>query len=373
MGYKINIFFLSIIIVLGSCSMDRKQTSTIHPEILYTFPEESEPHEGTWLQWTHHYQYGTDFRDNLDSTWVQLTKELSTSEKVHIIAYNKVEKARIIKLLEANSVGLTNVDFKVYPNDDFWVRDNGPIYVRNRDGKLVIQDWGFNGWGEKAKFKDSNTIPAKIGRDQNRKVVDLNEIMINEGGSVELDGNGTLMAAKSSILNKNRNPGMTQLEAEKIFTKYLGATNFIWLDGQAGLEITDQHIDGFARFGNSSTIVTMDTEDLLDYDVLQSDIDKLYAAKNKDGAAYKFVKLPLSKNNVVTTYGKKLGYKGSYCNYYIANTKVIVPTYNDPNDSIALQKLQKLYPNRTVVGIDFRNVYANGGMVHCITQQQPKE
>jgi len=196
--------------------------------------------------------------------------------------------------------------------------------------------------------------------------------MINEGGSVEIDGNGTLMACKSSILNTNRNNGMTQAQAEAIFTKYLGVTNFIWLDGQAGLEITDQHIDGFARFGNATTIVTMENVDLIDFQVKQTDINKLLAAKNKNGQAYSFLKLPLSQNNVVTTFGKNLGYKGSYCNYYIANTKVLVPIYNDPNDAAAIAKIQTLYPTRTVVGVDVRNLYENGGMIHCVTQQQPQ-
>lgn len=371
MNYKIHILLLvALSIIVNACNTEEDLSMT---EILYTFPEESEPHEGTWLQWPHHYQYGTDFRDDLDPTWVELTKQLVASEKVHIIAYDQTEKNRITALLNSASVDLTNVDFKIYPNDDFWVRDNGPIYVHDKNGNLVIQDWGFNGWGNKADFENCNAVPAKIGQDQNRTVVDLNSIMINEGGSVELDGNGTLMACKSSILNGNRNPGMTQNEAEHIFKKYLGVTNFIWLDGQAGLEITDQHIDGFARFGNSNTIVTMDVNDLLYYDVKQSDISKLFAAKNKNGIAYNFLKLPLSQNNVVTSYGQNLGYKGSYCNYYIANTKVIVPIYNDPNDAVALQLLQSLYPTRTVVGIDFRNVYANGGMTHCVTQQQPAE
>jgi agmatine deiminase len=166
---------------------------------------------------------------------------------------------------------------------------------------------------------------------------------------------------------------MTQADAEAIFKQYLGATNFVWLDGQAGLEITDQHIDGFARFGNSNTIVTMHRDDLLDFDVQESDINILYAATDKNGQAYDFLKLPLTQNNVVTTYGQELGFKGSYCNYYIANTKVLVPIYNDPNDDTALAILQTLYPNRDVIGIDFRNVYANGGMVHCVTRQQPVE
>lgn len=350
-----------------------KQEVPLASAALYSFPEESEPHEGTWLQWPHHYQYGSLFRDRLDDTWISLTRELQSSEMVHIIAYDSAELNRILGLLNTASVPLTKVDFHVFPNDDFWIRDNGPIYVRDSSGNLLIQDWGFNGWGNKTAFANCDAIPALIGHAQGRTVIDLNDRMVNEGGSVELDGHGTLMACKSSILNRNRNRGMSQAEAEDIFRKYLGATHFIWLDGQAGLEITDQHIDGFARFGNATTIVTMEQADLLAYDVKQSDIDILFAATNKNGVTYEFVRLPLTQNDVTTTYGENLGYKGSYCNYYIANTKVLVPTYNDPNDAIALQRLQSLYPNRRVVGIDSRNVYANGGMIHCITQQQPVE
>lgn len=362
------------ILLFAMCQEDTNQPEpNVNPTIEYIMPEESERHEGTWLQWPHQYQYGVTFRDRLDDTWVAITKELVTSENVHIVAYDETEKNRIIGLLNAANVSLDNVDFKVYENDDFWMRDNGPIFVHDTLGNLVIQDWGFNGWGEKADYEKCNEIPLKIGADQNRDVININNIMINEGGSVEIDGRGTLMACKSSILNDNRNPDMTQAEAEAIFKQYLGVTNFVWLDGQAGLEITDQHIDGFARFGNATTIVTMETADLLAYDVQQSDIDKLFAATDKDGNPYNFLKVPLTQNNVVTTYGNNLGYKGSYCNYYIANTKVLVPIYNDPNDAVALAQIQTLYPNRTVVGIDCRNVYENGGMIHCVTQQQPEE
>jgi len=274
---------MTILTTLSSCQRDEEEP-TGETEILYTMPEESETHEGTWLQWPHHYQYGKAYRNSLDATWVSMVKELVSSEKVHIIA----------------------------------------------------------------------------------------SIMINEGGSVEIDGHGTLMACKSSILNDNRNPGMTQSQAESIFKKYLGVANFIWLDGQAGLEITDQHIDGFARFGHSNTIVTMGKNDLLYYDVQQSDIDKLYAAKNKNGTSYTFLKVPLTQNNVTTTNGTNLGYKGSYVNYYISNNRILVPNYNDPNDTTANAIIQTLYPNRIAIGIDVRNLYENGGMIHCVTQQQPE-
>lgn len=376
---KMTFFLMISIMVFTACNKEAGQNPS-NTEILYTMPEETDTHEGTWLQWPHHYQYGVAYRNSLDNTWVAMTKELVTSEKVHIIAYNQTEKDRIIALLNTANIPLTNIDFKLYPTDDVWVRDNGPIYVKDKNGNIVIEDWGFNGWGQKIDdasglpigFSNCNVIPSKIATDQGKTLVDINSIMINEGGSVEIDGQGTLMACKSSILNNNRNPGMTQSQAETIFTKYLGITNFIWLDGQAGLEVTDQHIDGFARFGNATTIITMEQNDLLNYDVKQNDIDKLFSAKTKNGVAYSFVKVPLTQNNVVTTGGKNLGYKGSYVNYYIANNKVLVPNYNDPNDAVANGIIQSLYPTRTVVGIDVRNLYENGGMVHCVTQQQPE-
>ncbi|MEN0004879.1 MAG: agmatine deiminase family protein [Bacteroidota bacterium] len=374
------IILLICLALLSSCQQEEAE-SINEVAIMYTMPEESEPHEGTWLQWPHQYQYGVAYRNSLDATWIAMTRELVSSENVHIIAYNQAEQDRIISLLTAENIPLTTIDFYLFETDDTWVRDNGPIFVRDKDGKLVIQDWGFNGWGNKTDEESGwriqsskcDAIPAKIAAAQGRSIIDLNAEMINEGGSVEIDGHGALMACKSSILNDNRNPGMTQQEAEDIFQQYLGVSHFIWLDGQAGLDITDQHIDGFARFGNATTIVTMDRNDLLDFSVSSSDIDKLYAATNKEGTPYTFLKVPLTQKNVRTTNGTNLGYKGSYINYYIANTKVLVPNYNDPNDAIANAIIQTLYPNRTVVGIDVRNLYENGGMVHCVTQQQPIE
>ncbi|UTW68231.1 agmatine deiminase family protein [bacterium SCSIO 12643] len=335
-------------------------------------PEESSPHEGTWLQWPHQYQYGVKYRNDVESSWIDMTKALISSEKVHIIAYNIEEKNRIIDLLQNENISLDQIDFKIYPTDDVWIRDNGPIYVKDLNGNLVIQDWGFNGWGNKADYEKCDLIPRKIAQDQGLESIDLNAQLINEGGSFEIDGDGTLMACKSSILNKNRNPNISQEQVEQLFKMYLGITHFIWLDGQAGLDITDQHIDGFARFVTPQTIVTMDDPDLEHYDVKSTDIQRLYSAKTKDGKSYHYIKIPLTKNNVVTTHGKNLGYKGSYINYYIGNTVVLVPNYNDPNDVIANGLLQDLYPNRQVIGIDVRNLFEFGGMIHCVTQQQPE-
>lgn len=347
-------------------------TSNTRATISYTMPDENQMHEGTWLQWPHHYTYGTTYRNRLDPTWVQMTKELVNSEKVHIIAYNTTEKNRITTLLNNAAVPLGNIDFRIFQTNDVWVRDNGPIYVKDNTNNLKIEDWKFNGWGNKASYSKCNIIPNSIGTATGKSVINLNNTLCLEGGAFEIDGNGTLLATKSAIINSNRNPGKTQAQIEAILTTNLGVTNFIWLNGVAGLEITDMHIDGFAKFANSTTLVTMNNSDLLYWEVPQSDINKLYAAKNKNNVVYNKVYVPLTANNVITTYGKNLGYKGSYCNYYVGNNKVLVPNYNDSNDAIANAIIQNLYPTRTVVGIDCRNLYEQGGMVHCVTQQQPQ-
>ena len=153
----------------------------------------------------------------------------------------------------------------------------------------------------------------------------------------------------------------------------LGADKFIWLDGKPGgqEDITDTHIDGFARFGTPDTIVTMSQADLRYWGLSEADIQRLYSATDIDDQPYQFLHLPLTHYNVVTTYGQNLGIKGSYVNYYVANEVVLLPAYGDRNDAVARDILQSIYPERTVVSIDVRNLYANGGMIHCVTQQQP--
>lgn len=346
----------------------------------YQMPAESVPHEGTWLQWPHQYEYGISYRNSLDATWVAMTSALVENEKVHIIAYNATEQTRITNLLTVAGISLTNVDFKLFQTNDVWIRDNGPIFVIDGSGNLNIEDWGFNGWGGDYNYNLCNPIPTSVGTATSIPVINLNSTMVVEGGAFELDGNGVLLATKSSILTQTnsggalaiRNSGMTQSQAETIFTQYLGATKFIWLDGFLGTDdITDAHIDGFAKFADDSTLVTMNNADLLYWGLSSNDIATLNAASNASNVTYNKVYVPLTQNNVVTTNGNNLGYKGSYCNYYIANNVVLVPNYNDPNDAVANAIIQGLHPGRTVVGIDCRNLYENGGMIHCVTQQQP--
>ncbi len=338
----------------------------------YTMPLETEEHEGTWLQWPHNYLYPPFYRDDLKVTFVEMTRELIKGERVFIIAYDDIEKDYIIETLTNEGVALDQVDFYIYPTDDCWVRDNGPIFVYDDENNLHLLDWGFNGWGNDTPYDLCNAIPQAIATDIALPSIDLNEVVL-EGGAIEIDGNGSFMATKSSILGDDRNPNLSHAEVEEYLNNHLGVSNFIWLDGVAGLEITDMHIDGFVKFHDSNTIVTMSEDDLTYWEVPDSDIAKIMNAQDIDGNPYNHLFLPLSQNNVTTTWGQNLGYKGSYINYYVANAVVLVPAYNDPNDAVAISILQDLYPDKEVVGIDVRNLYSNGGMVHCVTQQQPKD
>lgn len=336
----------------------------------YTMPPETAEHEGTWLQWPHNDLYGPFYRDDLEATFVGMTKALVTGEQVYIIAFDESERQYIQQTLMVEGVSLENISFHIQANDDCWVRDNGPIFVYDENNELVLLDWGFNGWGGDTPYERCDIIPQVIGEAIDLPVIDLNNVVL-EGGAFEVDGNGSFMATKSSILRADRNPDLSQEEVEQYLRDYLGITNFIWLEGESGLEITDMHIDGFARFHDTNTIVCMDSLDLLYWEVPDTDIGTLFSATNADNEAFDYIFLPLTQQNVRTTWGQNLGYKGSYVNYYIGNEVVIVPTYNDQNDEVAIAILQELYPNREAIGVDVRNLYLSGGMIHCVTQQQP--
>lgn len=339
---------------------------------IYAMPSEEATHEGTWLQWPHDYTYGEGYRDSVENIWVEMTRSLVGGERVHIVAHDKEEKAHIEKILDQEGVDETNVDFFIYPTDDVWVRDNGPIFVYDASGKQVILDWGFNGWGNKTPYKNCDKIPEKISADIGIERIDLKN-MVLEGGAFELDGKGTLLAARSSVTNKNRNPHLTEKEMEQYLRQYFGVKNFIWIDGvEDPADVTDFHIDGIAKFYGKNSVITLQEEDLYQWGTKERDAEIIHEMKNAQGEYYEKIYLPLTWKTVKLADGYELGYKGSYINYYVGNTVVLVPNYADKNDEIANKIIQELYPTRKVIGIDVRELYQYGGMIHCITQQQPK-
>lgn len=345
--------------------------NALHVTAQYSMPSEEDPHEGTWLQWPHNYTYGSGAED-VESSWIEMTVALSMGERVHIIAYNDDALSHIVTLLENAQVDMAQIDFHLCPTDDFWVRDNGPIFAEDQQGQWVVLDWGFNGWGGDAPFTLDDGVPAIAANQLGLPVIDLGAVVL-EGGAIEVDGHGTLMATRSSITGEDRNPGLTEAEIETYFSTYLGVEQVIWLDGQFGgsEDITDQHIDGFVKFAGDNTMVTMSDPDLAYWYVSMGDRAIIDLAENNDGVPYTRVNLPLTENPVQTTWGQSLGFRSSYVNYYVGNTVVLVPEYNDPMDAVALGIVQELYPTRSAVGINCQNMLQWGGMVHCVTQQQP--
>lgn len=338
----------------------RRVPPVVDPTTIHYMPAEEDYHEGTWLQWPHNYGWDKNHVKRYEESWVKMTEALHAGEKVHIICYNASEKTRINTLLGERNVNLAQVTFHVWKTDDVWVRDNGPIFTYDEYDELKVQDWKFNGWGNKADYALDDVIPKQVATYTKLPRIDVP--MTNEGGSIEVDGNGTLMAKRSSILNNDRNRGLTQAGAEAYFRKYLGVENFIWLDGDKGGDITDDHIDGTARFAPGNTIVTYYRNDFLK----PSEYDVLTKARNVNGQLYNIVSLPLTQMIVpgVNDYG-------IYINYYVGNDVVIIPTYNDPSDQVAINILKKVYRTRRMVGIDFVELYKDGGLAHCVTQQQP--
>ena len=347
-------------------------TNSLTAQIQYTMPSEENQHEGTWLQWPHNFTYPPWHQEDNEPAFIEMVAALETGENVHILVYDANEQIHVQQVLSAASVPLTNVVFYIHPNDDYWVRDNGPIFVYDNNNNLTILDFGFNGWGGDAPYVLDNQIPTLIANDLSLPYVDLDAFVL-EGGSIEIDGNGSAIITRSSITGADRNPNLTEMQIENYITSYLGVTNFIWLDCAFGgsLDITDMHIDGFVKFVNMNTIVTMSNSDLIYWGLSTQDISILNSATDVNGSPYSFVTLPLTQNNVTTSWGGNVNFKGSYVNYYVANDAVLVPVYNDPNDSSALSIIQTLYPSKTIVGIDCSNMFYEGGMVHCVTQQQP--
>ena len=337
----------------------------------YLMPHEESPHEGTWLQWPHNFTYGSGAED-VQASWVEMTKALTVGERVHIIAYDADEVAEIANMLQMADVSMEQVDYQICQNDDFWVRDNGPIFVQDASGEWLILDWGFNGWGGDAPFELDDAVPSVIAANLNIPVIDLSA-MVLEGGAIEVDGQGTLIATRSSITGEDRNPELTEAEIEDYLSQYLGAQQIIWLDGEFGgtEDITDQHIDGFVKFVGNHTLVTMNDTDLAYWYVSATDRNIIDQAANTEGTPYQRVNLPLTQFPVQTTSGQNVGFRSSYVNFYVCNEVVLVPAYDDPQDEVALNIIQELYPDRTAIGINCQNMLQWGGMVHCVTQQQP--
>lgn len=349
----------------------------------YHMPAEWSPHEGTWLIWPHEDTHEKS-QLHLEHLWLEMTMVLKEHEAVHIILPDDRRKEHLHHQLAYYGINEHNLDLLVIPNDDVWVRDCGPIFLLNNQGGLAVAAWNFNGWGERYPFKKDRLVPASVAEALSLPI--FTAPITLEGGAIEVNGQGTLIATRSSIINSNRNLGKSQEEIEDAIKEYLGVQHIIWLTG-ASREFcdlvgsdTDLHIDGYARFTDDSTVLYSWTDDQTNnfYPVLERHLDELSTARTESGTPLTLVPLPKPKNEMYSTLSSTTRPPfdsflslGTYANFYIANNVVLVPVYGDANDSRAMGILAEHFPDREIIGIPAWATAERGGMMHCVTQQQP--
>lgn len=341
-------------------------------ELGYRMPAEWEPHVGTWFTWPR--PEGISFPEKYDTVplvYAELIRELVQVEEVHINVWNEEKEELARELLRHFDTPVERVHFHHFPAYEPWCRDHGPIFiVREHEGRRerAIIDWGYNAWGGKyPPFDLDDQVPQHVAKYRNLPMYSPGIVM--EGGSIEVNGKGTLLTTTACLLNQNRNPHLNREEIEQYLKDYLGVRNILWLgEGIIG-DDTDGHIDDISRFVDANTIVTAVEDDPKDenHEILNENLRLLKTFKDQDGQPFRIVTIPMP--GVVQHQEQRL--PASYANFYIANNIVLVPTYRSANDQRALETLQTVFRDRKVIGIDSTELIWGLGSFHCISQQEP--
>jgi agmatine deiminase len=343
-------------------------------DLEYRMPAEWEPHESTWLGWPHEVTDWPGKFATVPWAFAEIVRVLSAVERIFLLVENRAAEVRVRAILKKADANLTAVKFLHVTTDRGWMRDSGPICVRNGKGDLANNHFAFNGWAKYANHKKDALVVEKANRQLERRVwqpVHKERRVVLEGGSIDVNGLGTLLTTEECLLSKTqeRNPGFTREDYAEIFRKYLGIRKVLWLNRGIAGDDTHGHVDDLARFVNPTTVVTVVEEDLTDtnYEPLRENLARLKEMTDQDGQPLRVETLPMPQ----AIYFDRQRLPASYANFYIANGLVIVPTFNDPSDRVALNKLAGLFPDRKVVGIACRDLVLGLGTLHCMTQQQP--
>jgi len=337
----------------------------------FRMPAEWEPHAATWLAWPHKEDSWPGLFAEIPAVWAEMTAALVTSEEVRILVRDPAMEDAARRTLEQRLGDLTGVRFYQVPTNDAWIRDHGPIFVVRDNGserQLAAIDWKYNAWGGKyAPWDDDDAVPRRIAALLGIPVASPGIVL--EGGSIDVNGCGSLLTTEQCLLNPNRNPQLGRREIEEALRGFLGIQQVLWLgEGIVG-DDTDGHVDDLARFVAARTIVAAYTDDPSspDYHALRDNWQRLERMRDLDGRPFELVRLPMPEP--VHFSGQQL--PASYANFYIANRAVLVPTFDCPQDATALAILREIFPNRRVVGIPSRALVWGLGAIHCVTQQQP--
>ena len=339
-------------------------------------PAEWEPHEATWLAWPHRLSDWPRKFATIPWVYGEIVRKIAPGEVVRILVTGAAPEKAARRVLSRVGVDLARVEFFRFPLDRGWTRDFGPIFVTNdATREVAIARFHFNAWAKYPDWKKDDLVPERAARALGiplRPVEHAGKPVVLEGGSIDVDGRGTLLTTEECNLDpvvQVRNPGLGREGFERVVRGALGASKVIWLGAGIAGDDTHGHVDDLCRFVAPGRVVLCRETDPADanYRPLEENRERLQDARSADGARIEVIPLPMPRPLVLD--GQRL--PASYANFYVANTAVLVPTFNDPADREALGILAEQFPDRPVIGIHAVDLVWGLGTLHCLTQQQP--
>jgi agmatine deiminase len=329
----------------------------------FVMPAEWHPHAATWTAWPHDDDQWIGMLEPVRREFTAFVEAIATHEPVDLLLADDESEQDARRRMSRGTIRFRHV-----PHQDLWLRDSGPTFVTRGD-QVALVDWEFNGWGDKYPADLDNQIPTNVAR-----ILDDVPLykpgIVMEGGSIEVDGRGTVLTTRQCLLSPHRNPGLNQTTLEGHLREGLGATHIVWLGEGLEGDHTDGHIDTISRFVAPGTIVTATCDDPDDPNqaVLSANLECLRVARSADQRPYRVVELPLPRRSAHFE-GERLPL--TYANFYIINGAVLLPVYGDEHDGLAVEILRPLFPDREIVPLMARALITGGGAFHCVTQQQP--
>lgn len=345
----------------------------------FSMPAEWDQHEATWLGWPHNE---TDWPGKIDTIrWVygEIVRKIAVGEIVRILINNKAEEKVAHRYLSRAGANLGNVEFVIHSTNRGWTRDSGPIFVKRgkagKRGETAIAHFHFNAWAKYDDWQKDRRVPEIAARFLRKHLFNAEyngKDFVIEGGGIEVNGRGTLLTTEECYLHPKvqvRNPGLGRKEIDETLKRYLGVSNVLWLVAGPVGDDTHGHIDDICRFVDPKTLVLIKETNRRDrnYHSLAENWERIEELRLEDGSKPDVVALPMP----APLYFDGYRLPASYANFYISNAAVLVPTFNDPNDRIALGILGELFKDRPVMGIHAVDLVLGFGTLHCLTQQQP--
>jgi agmatine deiminase len=343
----------------------------------FKFPAEWERHRATWIGWCHNKN---DFPGKIATIhWVygEITRKLiEAGETVAILVQDEKHEAKARGVLTKTGADFEKIEFYRLPHDRGWLRDSGPMFVKNGEtGETAVVKFRFNAWAKYPDWKLDNQVAVKFAAQENRRIFHVEyagKEVVLEGGAIDLNGAGTILTTEECLLDdkvQTRNPHLSREDYERVFAENLGAPNTLWLNKGIVGDDTHGHVDDFCRFTDARTILLAEEKNARDanHKILEENRERLEDFRLEDGAKPEIVRLPMP----APLFFSGVRLPASYANFYIANEAVLVPTFNDERDRSALGILAELFPTRKIVGIHAVDLVWGLGTLHCLTQQEP--